>query len=56
MKIDWCGSMTIPFVATSDSEVLNFSVRSNLKGFASFAALYYLIFKPNEWIVVDQDD
>jgi hypothetical protein len=55
MKIDWCGSMTIPFVAATDSEILDFSVRSNLKGSGGLAALYYLIFKPNEWIVVDRE-
>ena len=54
MKIDWCGSNTIQFVA-ADNDVLAFLARSNLKGLAAFAAIYYVIFKPNEWIVLETE-
>jgi hypothetical protein len=53
MKIDWCGSNTIQFVA-ADGDVA-FLARSNLKGLAAFAAIYYVMFKPNEWIVLEYE-
>ena len=55
MKIDWCGSNTVQFVASSDGDLLAFRARSNLKGLASLKALYYVIFKPDEWIVLEQE-
>ena len=54
VKIDWCGSMTIPFVAATGNEILDFSVRSNLKGSGGLAALYYVIFRPNKYIVLER--
>ena len=55
MKIDWCGSNTVQFIASSDGDLLTFRARSNLKGLASLKALYYVIFKPDEWIVLEQE-
>lgn len=55
MKIDWCGSNTIQFAATSENDALTFSARSNFTGLAIFAVLYFMIFQPNAWIVLERE-
>src|SRR5579864_8594047 len=54
LNIDWCGSNTIDFVA-SDSDVLEFSSRSNLRGLKLLAAFWYLLAAPSSWIILERD-
>jgi hypothetical protein len=54
LKIDWCGSNTIRFAAF-DSDTLNFSVQSNLRGVKLLAALWYVLFQPNAWITLQRE-
>ena len=55
MKIDWCGSNSIQFATTSENDVLTFSARSSFTGLAIFAVLYYMIFQPNAWIILERE-
>lgn len=52
LKIDWCSSKPIPFMAT-DKESLTFYVKSNLRGRA-FQSLYFVLFARDEYILLEQ--
>jgi len=54
LKIDWCGSNTIHFVA-SNSDVLEFSAKPNLRGLKLLAAFWYLLAVPSSWIILNRD-
>lgn len=53
LKIDWCGSNTIRFVA-AEGDVLTFDARSNLTGLKMLAAFWYVCFKRSSYLLIEQ--
>ena len=53
MKIDWCGSRPVEFTAT-ERDTVTFRARSNLRGSKLFAALWYVIFDRNSYILLER--
>jgi hypothetical protein len=53
MKIDWGGSEEISFSIDSGEEI-TFECESNLSGEKILLIPYYLIFRPNNWILLKQ--
>lgn len=53
MKIDWCGSEEINFSIGSKEEII-FECESGLSILQVLLIPYYLIFKPNNWILLKQ--
>lgn len=53
MKIDWAGSRKLNFSATN-GEPLSFQVKSNLRGLKVVLALWYVIFTPKSYLLLEQ--
>jgi len=53
LKIDWCGSRAVRFAA-AEGDVLTFDARSNLTGLKILAALWYVCFKRNSYLLIEQ--
>ena len=51
LKIDWCGSNTIPF-AVAEGDVATFDAKSNLRGGMLLAALWYITFARNSYLAI----
>ncbi len=52
-KIDWCGSESIHF-SISPGETVNFSVRSNLRGWRILLTLFVILFSRNSYLSLKQ--
>lgn len=53
MKIDWCSSEEINFNVAPGEEI-TFKCESGLSILQVLLILYYLIFRPNNWILLKQ--
>jgi hypothetical protein len=53
LKIDWCGSKPVEF-DVEEKDDLVFQARSALRGHRVFRALWYAIFAPSSYILVEQ--
>lgn len=53
MKVDWCGSKRIKFIV-GDSDVRVFHAKSNLRGPKLLGAVWYALFAPKSWVLLEQ--
>ena len=52
LRIDWCGSATVEFVATPEEKPA-FQVKSSLRG-KLFLSLWYVLFARNSYLVLER--
>ena len=52
LKIDWCGSKIISFIAT-EGDVFTFDAKSNLRGRRLLMSPWYALFAWNSWLVLE---
>jgi hypothetical protein len=49
IRIDWCGSETIPFTVEEGSSIL-FEIKNNCRGVRVLSALWYFLFAHNSYL------
>jgi hypothetical protein len=54
LKIDWCGSKPV-WLDLDENEEAKLQARSNLRGPRIFGSLWYVIFAPNSYLVLEND-
>jgi len=53
LKIDWCGSKAVSF-NLDEGEGLTLQARSSLRGSRLLGALWYVLFAPNSYILLER--
>ena len=53
LKVDWCGSKNIQFTV-ADGDALTFDAKSNLRGPRLLLALWYSVFAPGSYLLIEQ--
>lgn len=53
LRIDWGGSKTVEFTVT-EADHLTFQAKSNLRGPRVILSLWYVLFEPNSYLLVEQ--